>query len=190
MSVNTGIARRRVLLFYGLVVLTACAGCGGPTAPRDAVHTEGLALLTQCEARKDGSLIIHSRIVNRGSRQVLVEANYSPPALCYRFEYPAGMQAPADTGACVTGNSAGAPGPHFVALILIPADSRPKGAAGLEAMTLEDRVLKGALTDPRAIRIVVEAHKTVRVPDGKPAEGGKVALREILLSAEESLPLK
>jgi hypothetical protein len=73
---------------------------------------------------------------------------------------------------------------------LIPAGSRPKGAAGLEAMTLEDRVLKGALTDPRAIRLVVESHKTVRVPDGKPAKGGKVAWREILLSAEESLPLK
>jgi len=188
MSVNTGIARRRFLLFYGLVVLAACAGCSGPTAPRDAVHTEGLALLTQCEARKDGSLVIHSRVVNRGSRQVLVEANYSPPALCYRIEYPPEVQAPADIGACVTGNSARAPGLPFVALI--PAGSRPKGAAGLEAMTLEDRVLKGALTDPRAIRVVVESHKTVRVPDGNPAEGEKVAWREILLSAEESLPLK
>ena len=188
MSVNTGIARRRFLLFYGLVVLAALAGCGGPTATRDAVHTEGLALLTQCEIQKDGSLIIHSRVVNRGSHQVLVEANPSPPALCYRFEYPPEVQAPGDIGACVTGNNAGATGLPFVALI--PADLRPKGAAGLEAMTLEDRVLKGALADPRAIRVVVESHKTVRVPDGKPAEGGKVALQEILLSAEESLPLK
>ena len=88
----------------------------------------------------------------------------------------------------MTGNSAGAPGLNFVALI--PADSRPKGAAGLDAMTLEDCVLKGALSDPRAVRLVVEAHKTVRVPNGRPAEGVNIALREILLNVKESLPPK
>ena len=169
-------------------VVAACAGCGGSTAPRYAANNEGLVLLTQCEHQKDGSLVIHSRVVNRGSREVLVEANHSRPIFCYRFEYPPGVQAPGDTGACVTGNSAGAPGLDFVALI--PADSRPKGAAGLDAMTLEDCVLKGALSDPRAVRLVVEAHKTVRVPNGKPVKGAEVALREVLLNAEESLPLK